>query len=178
MMSRALKRKAATGIIATSVGLAAASAGAQGDGSRQAREYVAAAASADQFEIAEAETVLAQSTNPEVRSFATHMLEEHQRHGQAVKEAAARSGLKPPEMAMSADQAQLLGGLQGVSGSDFDKLYLKQQTLAHRSALVVEQIYAKSGDDPGLRQFAKSAVPMISEHEAMASQLEAKLLSN
>ena len=49
---------------------------------------------------------------------------------------------------MSADQAQMLGALQSVSGSDFDKLYFKQQMLAHRSALAVEQIYAKSGDDP------------------------------
>ena len=63
---------------------------------------------------------------------------------------------------MSADQAQLLGALQSVSGKEFDTLYLKQQTLAHRSALTVEEMYAKSGDDPNLRQSAASAVPVIS----------------
>ena len=47
--------------------------------------------------------------------------------------------------------------------------------LAHRSALVVEQMYAKSGDDPNLRQSATSAVPLIASHGDMADQAAAKL---
>ena len=167
--------KAVMALITVSLGLAAASAGAQGAGSRQSREFVQAAASSDQFEILEAETALTQSVNPEVRAFATRMLQDHQRLGQAVKDAAARSGLEPPEMAMSTDEAQLLSALQSVSGSEFDRLYFKQQTLAHRSALAVEQIYAKSGDDAALRQLATSAVPLISAHGDMANRMEAKL---
>ena len=79
------------------------------------------------------------------------------------------------EMAMSADQAQLLGALQSVSGKEFDALYLKQQTLAHRSALAVDQMYASSGDDPNLRQVVTSAVPLISSHGEMAYQAVTKL---
>jgi putative membrane protein len=167
--------RAAMALTAAFLGLAAASSGAQEAGSRQTREFVQAAASSDQFEILEAQTALTQSTNPDVRAFATRMLQDHQQLSQAVRDAAARSGLKPPEMAMSADQAQWLGALQSASGSEFDKLYLRHQTLAHRSALAVEQIYAKSGDDPKLRQLATSAVPLISAHGDMANQMEAKL---
>src|SRR6195952_409193 len=151
-MKNALMRKAALGFITASLGLAAALAGAQEAGSRQTREFIQAAASSDQFEILAAETALTQSTNSEVRAFAARMLQDHQQLAEAVRDAATRSGLKPPEMAMSADQAQLLGALQSVSGNEFDTLYIKQQTLAHRSALVVEQMYANSGDNPGLRQ--------------------------
>lgn len=168
-------RHAAAGLAVASLGIAAASVDAQEAGSRQTREFVQAAASSDQFEILEAETVLGQSTNPEVRAFATRMLQDHQQLGQAVKDAAVRSGLKPPEMAMSLDQAQWLGALQSVSGNEFDKLYLKQQVLAHHSALTVEQIYAKSGDDPGLRQLANSAVPVISSHGDVANRMNVKL---
>jgi putative membrane protein len=168
-------RKAAAGLITASLWLAAASAGAQQAGSRQTREFVQAAASSDQFEILAAEAALTQSTNPEVRAFAARMLQDHQQLDKAVRDAATRSGLRPPEMAMSADQAQLLGALQSVSGKEFDTLYFKQQTLAHRSALAVEQMYAKSGDDPNLQQLATSAVPLISSHAEMASQAAAKL---
>lgn len=167
--------KAMTAIVAGTLGLASLSAAAQEPGSRQSREFVQAAASSDQFEILEAQTVLAASANPDVRKFATHMLEDHQRIAQAVREAASKSGMKPPEMAMSADQAQMLGALQGVNGSAFDKFYLKQQVLAHRAALAVEQAYAKSGDDPGLRQLATSTVPFIAAHGDMASQMAEKL---
>lgn len=168
-------RKAAVWLITASLGLAAALAGAQDAGSRQTREFVQAAASSDQFEILAAQTALTQSTNPEVRAFAARMLQDHQQLGKALADAAIRSGLKPPEMAMSADQAQLLGALQSVSGNDFDTLYLKQQMLVHRSALAVEQMYAKSGDDPNLRQSATSAVPVISSHSDMANQAATKL---
>jgi putative membrane protein len=78
-------------------------------------------------------------------------------------------------MAMSADQAQLQGALQSVSGNEFDTLSFKQQALAHRSALAVEQMYAKSGDGPNLRQLATSAVPLISSHGEMADQAATKL---
>jgi putative membrane protein len=168
-------RKAAVALITASLGLVAASAGAQEPGSRQTREFVQAAASSDQFEILEAQAALTQSTSPEVRAFAAQMLQDHQQLANAVRDAATRSGLKPPEMAMSSDQAQLLGALQSVSGKEFDALYFKQQTLAHRSALAVEQMYAKSGDDANLRQLASTSVPLISSHGEMANQAATKL---
>src|ERR1700712_4284911 len=164
MMRNTPMRTAAIGLITATLGLATSLAGAQEAGSRQTREFVQATASSDQFEILAAETALTQSTNPEVRAFAARMLEDHRQLGKALRDTAARSGLKPPEMAMSADQAQLLGALQSVSGNEFDTLYLKQQMLAHRSALAVEQTYAKSGDDPNVRRSATSAVPVISSH--------------
>jgi putative membrane protein len=175
MMNNASMHKVALGLIALSLGLACALASAQETGSRPTREYAQASASSDQFEILAAETALTQSTNADVRAFATRMLQDHQQLGKAVRDAATQSGLKPPEMAMSADQAQLLEALQGVTGKDFDTLYFKQQMLAHSSALVVEQMYAKSGDDPNLRQVAASAVPMIVSHADMAKQAATKL---
>jgi putative membrane protein len=174
-MTNPLMSRATMALVAACLGFAVASAGAQEAGSRQSREFVQAAANSDQFEILEAHAALAGSTNPEVRAFASRMLQDHQRLSQALRDAAARSGLKPPEMAMSADQAKSLDALQSASGSDFDKLYLKQQVLAHHSALTVEQIYAKSGDDAELRRLAASAVPLISAHGDMANQLETKL---
>ena len=48
---------------------------------------------------------------------------------------------------------------------------MRQQVLAHVSALVVEQGYAAGGSDPNLRQAAQSAVPVIQRHLQMARQL-------
>ena len=173
-MKAALMRKAAIWSITALLGLATM-AQAEESGSRATREFVQAVASSGQFEILAAETALTQSTNPDVRAFAARMLQDHQQLAGALRDAATRSGLKPPEMAMSVDQAQLLGALQSVSGKEFDNLYFKQQMLAYRSALTVEEMYAKTGDDPNLRQLATSAVPLISSHSDMANQAVAKL---
>lgn len=172
MMGRASVCKVALGVSVALIGLTAPAAHAQDAGSRPTHEFLQAVANSDQFEIAEAQAVLTQSTNSDVRAFATRVLQDHQQHAQAVADTAARSRLKPPEMAMSADQAQWLAALQSVKGADFDRLYLKQQKLAHRSALAVVQIYAESGDHPGVRQLASSSLPLMSSHGDMVNRME------
>jgi putative membrane protein len=144
-------------------------------GSRQTREFVQAAGNSDSFEILEAHTALAQSTNPDVRTFAQHMLEDHSRTRAALADAAARAGLTPPPDGPSADQAQMLSALQSQRGPDFDKTYVKQQALAHRAALAVEQDYAAKGDQPAIRKAAADAVPTISGHLQMAEQMKARM---
>ena len=150
--------------------LLAGAASAQDPGSRQTREFVQAAAESDTFELMEASTALAESKDPQVRAFAQHMLEAHHGTAQALQQAAARSGLKPPVMAVGAGDSPLLAALQSARGAAFDRAYWRQQALAHRAALVTAQRYAANGDDPAVRQAATALVPIISSHLAMAEQ--------
>jgi putative membrane protein len=148
---------------------------AQEQGSRQTREFAQAAAQSDQFEILEGQTALTQSTDQEVCAFAQRMIRDHEATSRSLREAALRAGLSPPPMALSADQARLLSALQSLSGRQFDQLYARHQVLAHHSALVVEQSYASSGDNPAMRQTAASTAPLIASHLAMAEQMNSKL---
>jgi len=146
---------------------------AQEPGSRQTRDYVQAAAQSDQFEIVEAQTALTASRDPQVRDFAQRMIAAHSQTAQALTEATAKAGLKPPSPGISGDQAQMLGALQSLAGRDFDRTYLRQQALAHRSALTVTQAYAASGDAPAVRQAANAAGPLIASHLAMVERMRA-----
>jgi putative membrane protein len=154
--------------------ITAVPASAQEAGSRQTREFVMAAAQSDTFEIMEAQTALAQSTDPQVRNFAQMMIDAHTKTSQALTEAASRAGLKPPAKAMSSDQAAMLSALQSLRGPEFDRMYARQQALAHRAALTTEQNYAASGDQSDVRSAATSAVPIITSHLQMAEQLQAQ----
>lgn len=154
--------------------LAAAPAVAQEQGSAATRNYVQAAAQSDSFEMLEAQTVLGQSTDPQARAFAQQMIQDHGRLSTALRQAAAQAGVKPPVMGVGADQAPLLGALQGLRGSDFDHAYWQHQALAHRSALTTTQDYAASGDNPAMRQEAAAAIPIISGHLAMAERMAAQ----
>ena len=148
---------------------------AQEPGSRQTREFVQAAGQSDEFEILEAQTVLGQSSDPQIRAFAQAMIRDHGETSRALQRATTRAGLKPPPMGISADQALLLSALQSQRGPDFDQTYVRHQTLSHRSALTVEQAYAATGNNPAVRQAAVTATPIISSHLAMAEQMQAKL---
>lgn len=153
--------------------LLAGPASAQEPGSKATRDYVQAAGQSDAFEMLEAETALTESHDPQVRAFAQAMLADHGRTSQALQQATATSGLKPPPMVVGADQAPLLGALQGLRGSEFDQAYWRHQVLGHHSALAMTQMYAASGDDAAVRQAARSAVPIIQAHLQQAEQMAA-----
>lgn len=153
------------------VGLAATPAVAQDTGSRQTREFVQAAVESDTFEIMEAYTALAQSSDPKVTEFARQMIHDHGETSRKLGEAATSAGLKPPPMAVGASQSPFLAALQSARGREFDKAYWQQQALAHRSALTVIQQYAETGDNPPLRGMASATVPVIRRHLAMADQM-------
>jgi putative membrane protein len=154
--------------------LASTGAAAQEPGSRMTREFVQATAQSDRFEILEAHIVLTESSDPQVRGFAQQMIEDHQQTSSALEQAVARGGLRPPTPGISADQAQMLGALQGLRGREVDSVYLRQQVLAHRSALTTEQAYATSGDVPAVRQAAALAAPAVAAHQERAEQLRAR----
>ena len=148
---------------------------AQEPGSRQTREFVQAAGQSDKFEILEAQTALAQSSDPQIRAFAQQMIQDHSATSRALRDAAARAGLAPPPEGISTDQAAMLNSLQSQRGRDFDRVYARQQAVAHHSALVVERKYAAEGDQPAIRRVAASASPTIASHLAMAEQMQMRL---
>jgi putative membrane protein len=151
---------------------------AQEAGSPQTRNFVAAAAQSDNFEIAEAQSALAESKDPRILAFARQMIEAHSETRRQLEAATARAGLKPPPTGISGDQASFLGALQSQKGREFDIVYARQQVLAHRAALVVAQQYAASGDQADLRKVADAASPVIASHLKMAEQIQSVYSAN
>ncbi len=139
------------------------------------KDFITAAAQSDHFEIVEGQTALTQTHDPRIRAFAQHMIQAHIRTSQALQAAAVKAGMATLPSGLSGDQQKLLGALQSQRGSEFDHTYLKQQALAHRVALVVEQAYAAQGEDREVRQVARSAVPVIQRHSEMVQQLRSEI---
>lgn len=158
--------------------LAGTSAVAQVPGPRQTREFVQAAAQSDEFERMEATTALAQSKNPHIRAFAQQMLDAHRATTDRLLGAVAQSNLKPPAPGIGGDQSMFLAALQSARGADFDKLYVRQQVLAHRAALATQQGYAASGDDAAIRSVAAATVPIVAAHLQMAERMQAAMGGN
>jgi putative membrane protein len=161
-------------VAAVMVAAFATAATAQQPGSRQTRDFVQAAAQSDTFELLEATTALAQSQNTEVRSFAQAMIQAHRQTSDALRAAVAKAGLAQPDPGVSGDQSAFLAALQSARGPDFDRLYVRQQMLAHRATLAVEQGYATSGDDATIRHMASTTVPIVSSHLQMVEQMQPK----
>jgi putative membrane protein len=155
--------------------LGAATATAQTAIPPSAKDFALAATQSDQYEIEAGWVAVTQSQNPRVRAFAQQMIDAHTRTQQDICTAATASGLAPPPLAMSSDQAALLSALQSLRGTDFDQAYARQQVLAHDQALAVEQSYAAAGTDPNLTALARVGTPLIQHHLEMAQQIRSAL---
>ena len=147
----------------------------QGPKPPKPQEFAESVAQSDGYELAAAQTALAQSRNPQVRAFAQQMVADHEHIEQALREAVKASGLQLPHPQVGGDQARLLAGLQGLRGGEFDREYGRQQMLVHTSALTVVRSYAEQGSDANLRSMAASAAPIIERHLQSARQLQQAL---
>jgi putative membrane protein len=136
-----------------------------------AEDFALMAAQSDEYEIQAGQDAVIQAVDPRVRAFAEQMISDHAKSGLTLRRAAAESHLQPPPPALSSDQAMLLGALQSLRGSQFDRTYMRQQVLAHSQAFSVAQNYAQNGSDTNLRSLAQSALTTVQHHADMARTL-------
>jgi putative membrane protein len=149
----------------TTTGMGAAQSGgaAMAAAARTADAYVRMAASSDQYEIGSSQMVLGAAQNADVRRFAQMMIDHHTQTTQQLTTAAMAAGLTPPA-APDPSKAAMLSALQAAQGTARERLYVRQQLMAHQEALALHQGYASSGDNAQLRAVAGQAVPIIQQH--------------
>jgi putative membrane protein len=154
---------AAQDVAATGVGLG--SAVTQGV---TAQAYTTAAATADMYEIAAAQIALERSKTKNVRDLAQMMITDHGASAAKLKALLpqADSGLTLPT-ALDQRRQGMIDNLKAAGDSDFDLAYLHQQLGAHVEALALHTEYSKVGQNPKLKAFASTVVPVIKKHLSM-----------
>lgn len=144
----------------------------QAAATREAQAYLFHAGAGDIFEITSSIVAIQKSQNPNVRNFATLLIDHHTRVTNQSLAAARQGGVMPPPPELSPMQKDMIGQLYAAApGAAFDRLYLQQQVPAHQQSLQINSGYAQGGDNPVLRQNAASAVPIIRSHLEQAQQL-------
>jgi putative membrane protein len=125
----------------------------------------------DSYEILAARLAALNGGLPEIRRFADRMANEHTIATQRLTTALQRIGT-PVEIPETLDQRHdaMIQDL-AVPPPEFDRRYVIQQVVAHRDALAILQNYARSGDNPALRQLAVEMLPMVQEHLRLAQIL-------
>jgi len=124
--------------------------------------------SANLFEISSSNQAVAKSTDQQIKSFAQHMIDDHNRADNQLTTLAARKGagsLGP----ISQDKADQLAQLDKLNGSDFDREYLRLQRAAHEETISKFQAATTSVQDADIREFASSTLPTLRDHLNMVN---------
>ncbi len=141
-------------------------------------DFVSEAAISDMFEIASSQLAAEKSDAP-TQAFAKEMIADHEKTAASLK-AFAVSGAVKETIPTDLDTAHqdMLEKLKGLSGSDFTTQYHSDQVSAHKDAVSLFERYAKSGDNPKLKDWAGKTLPTLQHHLEMAQNLNEKRREN
>jgi putative membrane protein len=106
----------------------------------------------------------------DVKQFGQKMVDDHTKLGDQLKPIAEQLGVTAPTTLSAKDKA-LMTKLQGESGEQFDKTYLKAMVKDHRKDLKEFQKEARSGKDQSLKDAASQGAEVIQGHLSEAEQL-------
>ncbi|WP_374471845.1 DUF4142 domain-containing protein [Phenylobacterium sp.] len=135
--------------------------------------FVTEAARSDMYEIQSSQLALTKASSQAVKDFAQQMVRDHTNSTQMVMDAARSGGMTPPPPPpLDARRAGMLDQLRSASGADFDRMYLRQQLMAHQEALALHSGYAQNGDNASLRAAAGKIAPIVQQHLTHVQQMQ------
>jgi putative membrane protein len=132
-------------------------------------DFLTRASNSNLFAIEESRLALDRTGDPQVKTFARRLVEDHESAQAELKAAAEGSGAAVP-MTLDQEHRTRLTALGGRSGADFDKAYVADQGENHSNALTLYGDYMLWGEYEKLHALAIKMIP-ITEAELKDAQV-------
>jgi putative membrane protein len=136
-------------------------------------DFVKEAATSDMFEI-QSSQIAQERGNALEKTFAGTMIKDHTKTTDDLKSMVSSGDLKAdlPTALDSSHQSEF-DKLKSLNGADFSSRYDSDQVSGHKDAVSLFERYAKSGDNPKLKEWADKTLPTLRHHLEMAQDLSA-----
>jgi putative membrane protein len=131
-------------------------------------------ARADMAEIEAGKLAQQKASNPEVKKYGEHMVQEHTKMLQEGTQLAQKKGVQPPKDTDKKHKSAMKK-LQGLSGEEFDRQYISQMVKDHDEVMKLAQKTAKDTKDPDLKAHVEKGSPHVKEHLDQARKIQASL---
>jgi putative membrane protein len=130
----------------------------------------------DTGEIQQAEVANTKATDPRIRQFAQHMIQQHTQSKQQGSQLAAQASLTPTQSDMSGQletkAKQMLSSLQSANSASFDKTYIEGQVKQHQEVLnVIDEQLMPAAQHSAVTAQLKAAKDMVKMHLEHAQEL-------
>jgi putative membrane protein len=142
--------------------------------SEQDRAFIRDAAKANQDEIDLGRLAQQKSSNPQVKSYGQTLVNDHTKGLKELENVAAKKGVsvEPSPGATARSEYQLL---EGMSGAMFDRSFVSQMEQDHEKAISMFEQALKDTQDPDLRNYINSTLPVLRKHLTEARDIERNL---
>lgn len=132
------------------------------------RRFVTKAADGGQDEVQLAQLAAQRATNPDVRSFAQKLVDDHSKVNSELMSLATQKSVK---VDMDSDKDRAYIRLNKKSGADFDQEFVEHMIDEHEKAIKLFEKASTDAKDAELRAFAASHVGHLREHLQQARDL-------
>lgn len=136
----------------------------------QKSDFTAKAADASLAEIHLAELALKKTRDKKIKAFAEAMLKDHTAANKELKKLAEQKGVKISPECSTCDATYKK--LHDLGTEEFNQQYAEMMVTDHERAVKLFTEESQSGDDAGLKAWAKEKLPVLEHHLAMAKQLK------
>ena len=134
-------------------------------------DFVKEAATSDMLEI-QAAKIAEDKGNAEEKKFAGQMVSDHTKTSSELREMVSGSEVMADIPTKLDDSSQKkLDKLRDAKPADFAGQYDPMQVSAHKDAVSLFERYAKSGDNPKLKDWAGKTLPALQHHLDMAEAM-------
>lgn len=134
------------------------------------RKFLAAAAQGGQAEVELGKLAAEKASDPGVKAFGQHMVDDHSRANDELKKLAASKGFAVPS-AIGAQDASLKKKLSGLSGAAFDRAYVDAMLKDHKHDVAEFEKQATGARDADVAAFASKTLPTLREHLSRVEEL-------
>jgi putative membrane protein len=134
-------------------------------------DFIREVAISDIFEI-EAAKIAQEKGNADEKKFAQQMITDHTKTSGELK-GMVRANLESDLPTALDDSSQKkLDQLRNTRSQAFASVYDPVQVSAHKDAISLFERYAKGGEDPKLKDWARKTLPTLQHHLEMAQQMD------
>ena len=135
------------------------------------KKFMMEAGAGGMAEVEMARLALDKAASDEVKKYAQQMIDDHTKAGEELMQLASQKGVTLPG-GPDAKHMALMTKLQGLSGADFDRMYIKEAGVGDHSKM--EKLFMKEstgGKDADARAFASKTLPTVQMHLKMARDM-------
>ncbi len=129
------------------------------------------AAEGGMFEVAMGKVAVQKAQNNDVKQFGQRMIDDHSKAGDQLKGLASRDNLVLPDTLNAKDQATI-NRLSNLTGSTFDREYMRQMVMDHETDIAAFQREANDGTNADLRNWASNTLPTLHDHLRQAKETQ------
>ncbi|MCU1306411.1 MAG: outer membrane protein [Acidobacteriaceae bacterium] len=130
-------------------------------------EFVMNAAKGGKAEVELGNLASQNASNPAVKQFGQRMVSDHTQANNRLQQIAQQKGMSLPDD-LPDDAKQLKDRLTQEKGVQFDRTYMQNMVQDHQKDVAEFQQEADQGQDPDIKNFAATTLPVLKQHLLLA----------